>query len=696
MSEFMMTSFFQSGKIVIPLYQRNYDWSKQNCKQLLDDIERLIENSGKNKKHFTGAIIFTNSGLNRVIIDGQQRITTVQLLLLALRDSVESGNIVMNDSDNESYIRLFIGKKEKILKLCGKDDDAFKSLYDGKYNEEWSTNEYGGTNIWKNYEYLKFEIERMNDSPDFGDKLIDAIQCLWVVPIELKENDDPQAVFESINTTGKKLDDPDRIRNFIMMNHSEEEQQKIYDEYWKVIEKDLGDDIDQFFVDFLKSVTFTKVQSSNNGAYIAFKKQYPQVKEGGDEKWKILGKIRDSAMLYRGILDGSISKYSSEEASRAVRYINHMDQGTCYCFLLNLLSAQMEGILSKEEVSESILIIETYLERRQAAKFQTNALNGMFYILYKSVANLPGDAPFNDKLAYYLLSKQNNLRIPTDDEIKTILPMRDIYSARKDCEVILAIADHVNKDSPEILDKLGIEGGYTVDHILPQKPEDSWYDLIPNLDDFRKQYQNTIGNLSFTSYNSDFGNRSFDYRMNTKGIGYRYSPLHINDYLKKQDSWSKEQIEERAQLIIKDFLTNRPIFSTDYAPSYDDEMEVSFSEDMDVLTGVKILGFTYKGGQFIPTKNGVAAYLEILRRLYSDYPDEFTEWAESDDPSGYIGCFHTQQNDEGKYREIGPGVFVWKSMSHHDKFDILQKIIEDLGIDGSEVTIRYKMKSKSE
>ena len=692
----MLTSFFQNGKIVIPLYQRNYDWKKQNCKQLLDDIERLIKNTATTKKHFTGAIIYSNDGLSHVIIDGQQRITTVQLLLLALRDSISSGDITLTDSDNESYIRLFIGKKEKILDLCGSDDDAFKSLYDGKYNDEWSKGEYGSSNIWKNYEYLKFEIQRMNDSPDFGDKLIDAIQNLWVVPIELKENDDPQAVFESINTTGKKLDDHDRIRNFIMMNHSRDVQQKIYDEYWKVIERDLGDDIEQFFIDYLKSVTFTKVQSSNNGSYMTFKKTHPEVKEEGDEKWKILGRIRDSAKMYRGILDGRISEYTSDEASRAIRYINHLNLRICYSFILNVLSAVKNGMLSKDEASRTVLIIESYLERRQAAKFQTNALNGMFFTLFKSVSNLPGDAPFSDKLAYYLNSKQNILRVPADDDIRSILPLRDVYSTRKDCEVILAIANYVNRDSPELLDKIGIEGGYTVDHVLPQNPDESWYASIQNLDEIRKKYQNTIGNLTFTSYNSDFGNRSYDYRLNAEGIGYKYSPLHINDYLKTQSSWGEEQINERASIVVEAFLKNRPPFSSnDYSPKYDDEIDISFNDDMDILTGVDIIGYTYLNEQFVPTKNAVLAFLGILRRLYVDYPDMFTAWAESDATNGYASCMHTEQNKDNIYREIGPNVFVWKNMSNHDKFNMIKKIMEDLDMDGSNITIRYKIKQNN-
>lgn len=694
MSEVMLFSMFQIGKIIIPLYQRNYDWKRQNCKQLLDDIERLAKDSDSSKKHFTGAIIYTNDGLSHVIIDGQQRITTVQLLLLALRDLISSGELTITDSDNASLIRLLIGKKEKVLELCGNDDVAFKSLFDGKWNDDWSKEEYGSTNIWKNYNYLKDELRKIDYVNDVGDKMIDAIQRLWVVPIELKEKDDPQAVFESINTTGVKLSDSDRIRNYMMMNHSKDIQKKIYDEYWKVIEKELGDDaIEQFFVDYLKSVTFTKVQTSNNGAYQTFKKQFSRVKEEGPEKWAVFDHIRDSAKLYHNILTNTIADYSSSEASRAIRYINHMELKVCYPFILNLLNAQKSNELSKEAVANSILIIETYLERRQAAKFPTNALNSMFFSLYKSVSNLPGDAPFDDKLAYYLNTKTNNLKNPSDEDIKAVLPTRDIYNTRKDCEVILAIADYVNRDSPEILDKVGKEEGYTIDHVLPQNPNETWYSEYPNLDDVKKKYLNTIGNLTFTTYNSNFGNESFQYRLNVETIGYKNSPLHINEYLKKQTKWSEEQIVTRANIIVNDFLTNRPIISSNgYSPRNDDEIEISLDEDLDVLTNTTILGYRFADEQFVQTGNAVKTYLSILRRLCSDYPDQFAEWAESPVTTGYASCIHTKQNDEGSYGELASGIFIWKSMSNHDKFNILKKIMEDLEVDTHELFIRYKEK----
>ncbi len=205
-------------------------------------------NPDEKKRHFTGAVIFTNELTDRVIIDGQQRITTFHLILIAVRDAIKDGSVSSNDNTLEKICDL-LGENESILIPCGKDNDAYQDLYNGMYNADWSRKEYGATNLWKNYDYLKEDIIQNNSGEDYGEKILQALEGLWVVPIELKENDDPQAAFESINTTGLKLDDADCIRNFIMMNQKSDTQEKIYKEYWIKIEEYLGDKIVDFFID---------------------------------------------------------------------------------------------------------------------------------------------------------------------------------------------------------------------------------------------------------------------------------------------------------------------------------------------------------------------------------------------------------------------------------------------------------------
>ncbi len=692
----ILVSFSEGSHVVVPLYQRNYDWKKQNCKQLLNDIERLIADRTGTKRHFTGAVIYTNEEMNRVIIDGQQRLTTVHLLLLAIRDAINDGEVQSTDPDTLAEIRICLGKRDSILVPCGKDYEAYQSLYNGKYADAWSQNEYGYTNIWMNYAYLKSEVIAIASGEDFGERLFDAVKRLWIVPIELKENDDPQAVFESINTTGLKLSDSDRIRNFIMMNHSQSDQKRIYEQYWVRIEEYLGDEIEYFFIDFLKSETFNKVKMSNNGMYNTFKEKFSILKDPGDEKWKVLGRIRDYARIYSCILKGDITEYASDEASRAVRYISYLWQRVTYSFILNILGAVRNGELDKAEASRAILITETYIERRHSTNEPTNAMNGLFPSLYRTVRNLPGDAPFSDKLAYLLNSKQGTLWLPTDDYIRGKLATRNIYKNRNVCAIVLAIANHVNNDYQDVLQKMDCEGGYTIDHILPQNPCSEWYTDIPDLDRIKETYLNTIGNLTLTTYNFKFGNKSFEYRLNVPKEGYKNSPLHINEYLKKQTRWGEEQIKERTELIISDFLENRPIMSSHgYSPSVDDVMEMYLSDDLQALTGAKILGFTFDDNPFFPVKNAVDCYVEIMKLLCREHPDKFTEWANDGATKGFSAFIHAKQDPRYNYSLIGPNVYIWRPMSNADKFGILQKTVENLDMDGASISIRFKSKRNS-
>ena len=692
----ILVYFSEGSHIVVPLYQRNYDWKKQNCKQLIDDIVRLTQDETGEKKHFTGAVIYTNEGMNRVIIDGQQRVTTAHLILLAIRDAINAKEISSTTEKTLVKIDERLGEESSILIPCGKDNDAYQALYQGKYNDEWSLKEYGHTNIWKNYKYLKDEILQKDTGDNFAEVFFKAVMRLWVVPIELKENDDPQAVFESINTTGLKLSDADRIRNFIMMNHPTKVQQKIYNDYWVKIEEYVGDEIENFFIDFLKAETFNKVLQSNNGVYITFKNVFGILKDSGDEKWNVLGRIRDLAKIYHGMLTNNIFEYVSSEANRALKYISYLKQRVTYSFILNLLAAELKGDLTKEEVSKSILYTEIYIERRQAVKEPTNILNGFFPSLYKVVRSLPGTAPFSDKLAYLLTSKEGSLWVPTDEYIKENLAHRKIYKTSDTCDMILAVANYVNNESSDPLDKMNVEGGYTLDHIMPQNPDAEWREQIPDIEELLNTHLDTIGNLTLTAYNSNFGNRSFSYRLNVPGIGYMNSPLHVNDYLKKQTTWGKEQIEERANEIIDWFLNNRKIPSSNgYAPGKDDVFEGNLSEDADVFTNKTILGYIYENDEFVPVKTAKECYLGLMKKLYGEFPDKFTEWAEAFDTHGMPAILFTEPDEENHHVKLTEGIYIQSHIDNYQKFKYLYMTIKELDFDGNKITIQYKMKVKN-
>ncbi len=682
-----LVTFFQKGRIVIPIYQRNYDWGKSNCKKLLNDILEIAESGPNNTGHFTGAIIYANNQMDHIIIDGQQRITTIQLLLLALRDSIEAGTIQSSSPKTSVKIDLYIGEDGNVLCPCGKDGEAFQKLYAGMYNDSWSKENYGNTTIWQNYAYLVDEVGKMDIS---AEELLSAISKLWVVLIGLEKEDDPQGVFESINTTGVKLSDSDRIRNFIMMNHTVADQQIIYDEYWTEIEEYVGADIEQFFFEYIRTITMTKVVKSDHGVYNLFKKYHAEIKGPGEIDRASLNKIRTFAKIYHDMSIGNIDSYGSPEASRAMRYINYLDQKVSYSFIMNVLYASVNGRISPQDVTKTLTHLETFLERRLAVRYSTNVLNGFLPPLFRVVNDLPGDAPFPDKFAYILASKRGEVEDPDDELIRETLKVQPVYKSKKICAVLLAIANHVNNNSADTLKDIDKERGLTIDHILPQNPDEDWYRDVPNLKAIHEKYVDTIGNLTLTAYNSNFGNRSYEYRRNVETFGYVHSPLHLDDYMKKVETWGEKEIIERAKIVISSFLKNRPIPSTNgYVPAPDAIRRVSLDDDTRSLTNKEILAFEFEGEQAVEVNTMKDCCARILEHLYEDHPDEFTSWATSAD-SGFKSRFST--TEEHRYVRLGPNVFVNLSMSNHDKYSLLSHVLKELELSGSTISIIYQQK----
>ena len=683
-----LVTFFQKGRIVIPIYQRNYDWGKSNCKKLLEDTLEIAGNGPDSRGHFTGAIIFANDQMDHVIIDGQQRITTVQLMLLALRDTIAADAIRCSNPNVTVKISLYIGEdEESVLRPSGKDGIVFKKLFEGKMDKDWYEENYGDTNIWQNYCYLCDEVSKLDIS---AEELLGAIGKLWVVLIGLEKEDDPQSVFESINTTGVKLSDSDRIRNFIMMNHTVKEQQAIYDEYWTKIEEYVGVEIEQFFFEYVRSITMAKVVKTDHGVYNLFKKEHPELKGPSDIEYRSLEKIRKYAKIYHDMSAGNIDEYASPEASRSIRYINYLEQKVSYSLIMNILYASSNGKLSAQDATMSLKHLETFMERRLAAKYNTNVLNGFLPPLFRVVNDLPGDAPFPDKLAYVLASKRGGVVDPDDDVIRETLKSLPVYKSKRLCAVLLAIADHMNNNSPDTLKDVERENGLTIDHILPQNPGDEWHKDVPNLIEVHDKYVDTIGNLTLTAYNSNFGNRSYAYRRNVNVFGYLHSPLHIDDYMKASETWGEKEIVERADILISSFLKNRPIPSTHgYVPDFKTKQWVSLDDDARSLTNKEIIAFEFNSEQPVSVNTMKECCLCILERLYNDHPDEFTSWAFSSN-NGFKSRFSA--TEKNSYVKLGPGMFVNLSLSNHDKFCLLSQMLRELNINGSKIRILYRQK----
>jgi uncharacterized protein with ParB-like and HNH nuclease domain len=378
-NEKLLLRFLESSdtNFVIPVYQRNYDWKKEQCKQLYDDCINVIKNNYKT--HFFGTIvsIYNDNGRNReyLIIDGQQRITTVSLMLLAIfnilkEELLTTNDIIKEKIINQYLINQYIGDDKKLkLKPIKDDRVAFEKLFntDEEFIEE--------SNITTNYKYF---YKRILEEEISIDELYTAIERLMIVEIELKNGeDDPQLIFESLNSTGLELNEADKVRNFILMGQSIQKQEKLYNNYWHKVERNTLYRVADFIRDYI-TMKENKIYNVNK-IYINFKRY---INENGLEIETCLNDMLLFSQYYNKIL---ISNTGIKIADEIIKRINLLEVSVLYPFLMEVLDDYAKRIISKDDLIEILSILESYIFRRIMCGVATNALNKVFMNIGKEI-----------------------------------------------------------------------------------------------------------------------------------------------------------------------------------------------------------------------------------------------------------------------------------------------------------------------
>lgn len=440
--------FENADKLIIPVYQRNYDWREEHCKKLYQDLVRTIQN--KKRWHFFGGIVSVSdpmgSSSDYLVIDGQQRITTVSLLLLAMANLIKDGKVVPEDDTlyaqiTKKYLVDEINPKNRKVKLkpIKGDQDAYDRLWGDPENFARSSN------ITQNYLFFYNEIQKQAITID---QLFKAVEKLQIIDITLTPpDDDPQLVFESLNSTGLELNEGDKIRNFVLMGLDIEEQERYYDSYWNPIEKNAGYDkqnnsydVSPFIRDYL-SIKNKKI-SSMKDIYTDFK-AFADKRTG--EMEEIMKDLLAYAKRYNKLLVGHQSFPTKLKAS--IFRLNRFESSVTRPFLMEVLRLQEEGILTVDEVTQTCRIVESYLLRRIICDLPSNTLAKVFLTLSSDIRRFDGTYNmFIEKLKYVLTSKKEKAAFPDDEAfaegLKTRTSMlcplgiRPIYS--KDWRMVIA------------------------------------------------------------------------------------------------------------------------------------------------------------------------------------------------------------------------------------------------------------------
>ncbi|GAA9194546.1 DUF262 and DUF1524 domain-containing protein [Helicobacter pylori] len=522
----------QKNQLVIPIYQRLYSWEKEQCKQLWDDIIKIGGND-KMDGHFIGSILYvldriTHSNNALLIIDGQQRLTTITLLLIALRNhlsdevkrkEIENHYLINSDKDGDKKFRLILSESDKdtLLSLIDKDrrkpsEPSSKIVENFKLFEEW---------ISKNTNKLE--------------TIFKGLDKLMIVEIALdKGKDDSQLIFESMNSKGMELTQTDLIRNYIIMETEIEKQEGFYNKYWRAMEEDFKQNKKLFdrFVRHYLTIKTREIPNINK-VYVAFKDYRQKERIGIEDLLKDLQKY--CGYFCRIVFKKEADKEADKDLNKALGFLVDLEMDVIYPLLLELYSDYSDKVLSKDDFKRSIDLIESYICRRAVCGLGTNSLNKVFPSFTRYIQK---DEYFKSLEAHfgYLTEKQ---RFPNNDEFKKLFITIDFYNFQKKKYFF----ERLNFDRKEPVNTQEC----TIEHIMPQKLTEEWKrDLGENFQEIHDKYLHTIGNLTLTGYNSEYGNKSFQEKRCMEG-GFKHSPLRLNEGLRDlESSFGEEEIKKRA------------------------------------------------------------------------------------------------------------------------------------------------------
>lgn len=524
-------------QFVIPIYQRTYSWQIAQCNKLLNDILRISRDPAV-PGHFIGSVVYFQESIHTVsdvpkllVIDGQQRLTTVSLLIAALAEFIKENEtgIDTNFTKLQNYYLLNPEEDSELrykLLLTRRDKETLINVIKGvKPTGEFSLR------IVENFNFFKSKISIENAADIYN-----GIMRLFVVDVALeKDKDNPQLIFESMNSTGLDLSQADLIRNYILMGQDIKTQTELYEKYWFPMEQSYGNEYTSSFDWFMRDYLSVK-----SGSIPRIDKVYEEFKnfvQGAKAPKTITEVVQDIFKFSGYYVNMVLNKETDKDLLKGFRNILKLKVDVSYPFLLPVYDDFATGILARQDFVEIVSLIENYVFRRAICGIPTNSLNKTFATLYKSfnkVNYLEGV-----KAAFQLMESYK--RFPTDAEFEKEIVVKDVYNFRSRNYLLHNLENHNRKEQVNTDD-------YTIEHILPQNPDlsEAWQKMLgENWKEVQQKYLHTLGNLTLTGYNSELSDRPFERKKTIEG-GFNVSPLKLNTFLRSVDVWNEEQIQKRA------------------------------------------------------------------------------------------------------------------------------------------------------
>lgn len=656
----------------IPVYQRNYEWKEENCKQLYDDLIRVIRYD--RRTHFFGSVVSVYSTEGRrgdyLVIDGQQRLTTISLLLIAMHNLLEDEKVYAEDQKikgriyNRYLVDEYASDDRKLkLKPVKGDRDAFIKLFENNHEELILD-----SNVTFNYLYFYNRIKQNEISID---DLFEAIQALQIIDIELTGDDNPQSIFESLNSTGLALSEGDKIRNLVLMGLPSKKQEAFYDKYWSRIEKATNQEVSMFIRDYLS--VKNSVTPSMNKIYVIFK-QY--LDEQDMEIETLLQDLLEYANYYKVLLDGNTN---SKILNNSVYRLNRLETTVTRPFLLEVLRMHKSNTLLMQDVETIFLTIENYLFRRNICDLPTNSLNKIFLTLHKEVVRYDStENNYVEKLLFTLINKKERSKFPNNHEFREALSTKQIYlmNSKNKQYLFERFENFGTLEDKEIWAHLD-NGDYSIEHIMPQHLTPVWEESLgDDYEEIHEIWLHRLANLTLTAVqnNSKYSNKPFNEKRDMQN-GFKDSGLRMNQKLSHQEDWTAVELEQRNEEMLEMAMKIWSYPTTNFIPEEKPLDAYALDDDFN-FTGTAVARFSYKEKEY-QVNSWTDLYIKMIQILHLQDKTILTRISSIKDPDndlpGKLG--RITENDPGAAK-IDDDIFVFTGMDTMYKLSVLRRIFQ--------------------
>lgn len=672
-SEAKMTGFMEGAdkRYIIPVYQRKYDWKLENCRQLYNDLKKIVLEG--RSSHFFGSIVSSvvpvGSRLEYHIIDGQQRLTTVTLLLLAMRNLIAQQKLVSQSgrldeqiaqrflispwaaADDQIKLRPVKGDREALARLFGDEEDFDPA-----------------SNLTHNYRFFCDMLLKESISID---ELYAAIGKLEIISITLDHDDNAQLIFESLNSTGLALEEGDKIRNYILMGLNPREQNSYYDTYWTKIEKCTGNDVSSFVRDYLSIKE--QVTPTLNTVYHAFKVYADGIRQP-------ITTLLDDLLRYARLFEKlrtCKSGLGEKRLDDCLYRMSRLDIGVTRPFLMEVLRLNQDGKLSSQDVLTVFLTTEDYLFRRNICEVPTNALNKIFLMLNKEILRYDGTTEnYVEKFVYALLSKRESGRFPDDEEFSTALAAKQVYLMRGKYKAYLfeRLENHGTIETKDVYTHLDNKV-YTIEHIMPQHLTPAWTRALgPNSAEIHSTWLHRLANLTLTGYNPNLSNKTFAEKRDAAEGGYKASGLKMNQRIAQKETWGLAELEERNHELVALALKIWPFPQSDFVPvTKDFDFCTLDDEDID-LTGRSIAKYSLQNVEQ-PVSSWSSMFEQVVKFLHEKDKSVLFGLVHAPDEDSALSTILSGTEDGMRVPlKIDDGIYVEKNTSTAYKISLLRRL----------------------